>query len=109
MASVCLAESDHEARFRSEVQPILESACLSCHNPARAEGELRLDTRQHAMAGGESGPVIVSGKPSASALYTSTVLAKGHDEAMPPDEPALSSTQTERLREWIATGQKASR
>ena len=38
-------------RFCTEVKPILEMNCLSCHNPQHAEenGKYRLDTKEEAF------------------------------------------------------------
>lgn len=91
--------------FETQVRPILESACLNCHDQDSDEGELRLDTASEMLSGGSNGPSIVPGKPAESPLYTSTILAAGHDEAMPPEEP-LTKSQTEILRRWIASGAK---
>jgi hypothetical protein len=46
--------------FKQQVQPILESACLSCHGPEKPKGDLRLDTRAGAIKGGGKGPAIGS-------------------------------------------------
>lgn len=89
--------------FGLEIQPIIESACLNCHNTRKAEGNLRLDSLEAAIRGGDSGPAVVVGKPEESALYTLTALTAGHDDIMPPNRP-LSKVQTERLRKWILEG-----
>src|SRR6059036_2261634 len=70
--------------FARDVQPMLESACVSCHKPGKAEGGLTLLTRAEALKGGDGGPAIIAGKPADSRLYKLTVLPKGHDDIMPP-------------------------
>src|SRR4051794_15504701 len=70
--------------FATEVKPILESACLSCHGGDKPKGGLRLDTRAAAIKGGENGAAVVPGKPQMSPLYTSTILPPGDDKIMPP-------------------------
>lgn len=92
-----------EVDFRTQVQPVLESACLNCHNEDAAEGELRLDTLAGLLAGGTNGPAIVAGEPEQSPLYTLTQLAPDHDQLMPPETP-LSAEQAEVIRRWIAAG-----
>ena len=42
--------------FLTEVKPLLNLRCVSCHGPDKAEGGLRLDTREAALKGGDSGP-----------------------------------------------------
>ena len=90
--------------FATRIQPLLESACLRCHNAKTAEGKLRLDTRAGILAGGENGPAIVPGKPDESPLYKTSILPTGTDGAMPPDGPPLSKSQTDLLRNWITQG-----
>jgi len=92
-----------EVDFSSQVQPILESACLSCHNEESADGDLRLDTSAAMLAGGASGPAVVPGKPDESPLYTLTQLPADDDQMMPPESP-LSKEQAEILCSWITAG-----
>jgi len=98
----------HAVDFVKEIQPMLESSCLSCHLGEDADGELRLDRREAMLSGGSSGPALVPGKPAESLLYTRTVLPAEDDELMPPDGSGgpLNKELTERLRLWIAAGAK---
>ena len=90
--------------FLTEVKPILESTCVSCHGPEKPKGDLRLDSRAAALKGGDGGTAIVPGKAQMSPLYTSTVLPPGHDDIMPPKGDPLNKEQTEKLRLWIEQG-----
>src|SRR5207249_3445186 len=56
-----------------------------------------------AMKGGQSGPVIVPGKPDDSLLY-----GKVHGGKMPPpaSKESLSEAEVDALRRWIAAGAK---
>ncbi|MGZ8898846.1 MAG: SUMF1/EgtB/PvdO family nonheme iron enzyme [Limisphaerales bacterium] len=90
--------------FRKDLKPILEVHCLSCHGAEKPKGALRLDTRENAIKGGDDGTSLVPGKPTESTLYTTTVLAADHDDAMPPKGPRLMKEETERLRLWIEQG-----
>lgn len=92
--------------FLSQVKPILESTCVNCHGPDEADGELRLDTLEHALAGGESGEALVPGKPDESLLYVLSVLPADDDEVMPPKDPPLAASQTAILKQWIEEGAK---
>jgi formylglycine-generating enzyme required for sulfatase activity len=91
--------------FSRDIQPLIESTCLSCHKDGKAEGGLLLHTRAQAVKGGDGkGSGIVPGKPAESALYKLTVLPKGHDDVMPPKGDPLTKGQTEALRQWIEEG-----
>jgi len=72
--------------FRAQVEPILVARCLECHGAAR-KGKLDLRTKRAAMKGGESGVVIVPGKPDDSLLYDYV-----SSKEMPPKKP-LSAAQ----------------
>jgi hypothetical protein len=86
--------------FENKVRPILVSRCLECHNQDKRKGGLRLDRLAFGMAGGESGPAIVPGKPDESLLVEAIQY---RSLEMPPDQK-LSQTEVEVLTKWIALG-----
>src|SRR5438128_368439 len=69
--------------FESRVRPVLVEQCGKCHGPDKPKGGLRLDSRQAALAGGDSGPAIVPGNREEGLLLTAISY---EDEAlkMPP-------------------------
>lgn len=85
--------------FDAVVAPVLSRRCLECHNASDAKGGLDLSSEARAHAGGESGEVIIAGKPEESLLWQ-------HVEAdeMPKERPRLSAEEKELLRQWIAEG-----
>jgi formylglycine-generating enzyme required for sulfatase activity len=101
---VTTTQGQEKIDFARQVKPILESTCLSCHNPDNIKGELLLDTRVNALIGGEYGPVIEPGKPDESSLYTLTILDPDDDDIMPPKGDPLSKEQTDILKHWIEQG-----
>ena len=90
--------------FSRQVKPILESTCLSCHNSDNIKGELLLDTRAHAIDGGEYGTALTPGDPDESALYTLTILDPDDEDIMPPKGDPLTGEQTDILKIWIEQG-----
>src|SRR5947209_6804748 len=68
--------------FEAKVRPLLVERCWSCHGGGKAKGGLRLGTRAEAMAGGDTGPAIVPGKPDESLLVEA--IQYGDDLRMPP-------------------------
>jgi formylglycine-generating enzyme required for sulfatase activity len=90
--------------FETEIKPIIESSCLSCHSAENAEGDLRLDSLAAATAKGENGPAITPRKPDESPFYSLTVLPADDEHVMPPDGPPLDASQTSRIRQWIEEG-----
>jgi formylglycine-generating enzyme required for sulfatase activity len=106
LANYCVVSTSAFAAvdFEKEIKPILESACVSCHNADNAEGDLRLDTLEAAMAARESGPVLTPRDAEKSSLYTTTLLPEGDEKRMPPDGPPLDEVHTNLLRQWIKEG-----
>src|SRR5689334_8255923 len=88
--------------FVEKVKPLLDSRCVSCHGAEKQKGGLRLDSRQAALKGGDTGPAIVPGKPSRSLLVQAVMHTKA-DLGMPPKEK-LTTNETALLERWIKEG-----
>ena len=87
--------------FESHVRPLLVAHCYDCHGPDTQWAELRVDSREGLLAGGESGAAIVSGDPAQSLLIRA--VKRSEELQMPPDDP-LSDEQVSILEEWISRG-----
>ena len=92
-----------------KVRAILEQNCLECHNPKKNKGKLRLNTHELTLKGGESGEVLVAGKPDESELLQRVMLAPDDDDLMPPlseksDREPLTVDQIAILKSWIEGG-----
>src|SRR5262249_52458166 len=92
--------------FAREVYPVLQRGCLECHGPDKQRGGLRLDRRETALKGGESGPAVVPGRPEQSELLRRPALPKGSDGAMRARAGALSRARVALGRPWIEQGAK---
>ena len=94
-----------ESFFETRIRPVLVESCVQCHGPDVASGELRLDSREAMLKGGENGPTVVPGDPEQSLL----ILALQHDDnqpvQMPPEEP-LTKEAIADLTTWVASGAK---
>ena len=86
--------------------PILESHCYECHGAEKQKSGLRLDSRQAALTGGESGkPAIVPGNAMASRLVEAITLPTGRKRAMPPNgKRRLEPAEVLTLIDWINRG-----
>jgi hypothetical protein len=94
--------------FQREIQPILAEHCAHCHgiDESTRQGGLRLDSRQYAFRGGDSGtPAIAPGKPEESEMVA-RIRATDPDVMMPPphEKKPLSAEQKALLEAWIADG-----
>lgn len=95
------AEFEQAAFFESQVRPVLVDRCFNCHGPNKQESGLRLDTRGAALAGGDSGPVIVPGNPEESQLVS--VIRHTGEVKMPPTLK-LPDAEIKTLIRWVELG-----
>jgi hypothetical protein len=92
---------EHVEFFEKHVRPVLAEHCQACHGVNKQEAGLRLDIREAALNGSESGPVIVPGNPEQSKLVAA--IRYTADIQMPPDGK-LADEQLAALVEWIKLG-----
>jgi formylglycine-generating enzyme required for sulfatase activity len=85
--------------FNAQVRPVLERACLGCHNAQRPLGQVQLQTRESLQRGPVNRPVLTPGDPAKSSLFISA-----YSGAMPPGGPKLTAAELDALRGWIAEG-----
>jgi hypothetical protein len=88
--------------FESRIRPVLTEHCYECHSADATvlKGELRLDTAELLLKGGESGPVVTPGKPGQS-LLISALKYEAHE--MPP-KGKLPDAVIVDFEKWIAMG-----
>lgn len=104
IAETPVSTSDPEDFFEKRIRPVFVERCYKCHS-SRAEklkGELRLDSREGILKGGESGAAIVPGKTEESLLIRAIRYRDEHLQ-MPPKEKLPDSTIA-LLEEWIRIG-----
>lgn len=95
---------DQEKELNTRVKAIIAHNCTKCHGAQKVKGELRLDNKDMAMKGGESGEVIIPGKPHESEIIRRIMLPRDDDEAMPPKGKKLSDNDIDLLNFWILKG-----
>ncbi|MBL8736849.1 MAG: hypothetical protein JNL12_10510 [Planctomycetes bacterium] len=93
--------------FAALAQPMLERVCVQCHNPDKLKGELLLTTAEGVQKGGETGPVVVAGRPDESPLLQRCLLPLDDEDHMPPEgKKQPTAAELDLLRQWIAGGAK---
>jgi len=89
--------------FERDIQPLLALKCGKCHSESVHKAGLDLSTIMGLRRGGESGDAAVAESVEDSPLWS--VIENGE---MPPDgEPALTQSERELIRRWIAEGSYA--
>ena len=90
--------------FNTQVKPIFNSKCISCHGGVKRKAGFSLLFESEALANTESGkPAIIPGKPGQSELIRRITL-DDPEERMPYKHEPLSSNEIDILRKWIKEG-----
>lgn len=89
--------------FETKVRPLLVAQCHGCHSSKSkmAFGGLRMDKRASFFQGGQSGALVVPGKPDESLLLK--VIGYSSELKMPPTGK-LKPEQIEIFTEWVRMG-----
>ncbi len=103
-----LAGADEQAEldfFEKRIRPVLVAQCYECHSAnadadRNLKGALRVDTRDALLAGGDSGPAVVPGKPDDSLLLS----ALHYDGFEMPPKGKLPDKVLADFRRWIEQG-----
>ena len=95
--------ADRAVDFAADIMPLLENKCFSCHGAEKREGGLRLDQRDAAMLGGDSGQVIERGQSVDSELLW-RIAEEDQTLRMPPKGEPLDPSQVGLIRAWIDQG-----
>jgi hypothetical protein len=82
---------------------LLDRACVKCHGVEKQKGELRLDSREAAMKGGQTGKALVPGKPEESLMLKLMRHSHGDLERMPPKDK-LAEAEIAEIERWIKDG-----
>jgi mono/diheme cytochrome c family protein len=89
--------------YYRDIEPILATSCVLCHQASMAAGGLRLDGPESVLQGGASGKAVVPGKADRSLLFTR--LTDTTAKRMPP-VGTLTEEQLALIRAWINLGAK---
>ncbi len=91
--------------YEITVAPILDEKCVACHGPDKSKGDLRLDTPENILKGGEHGNLLGSGINDSGLLLNRIHLPLAHDDHMPPDgKTQLTKEEISILNHWVKSG-----
>ena len=94
---------DAKVSFGTDVLPILQEHCFSCHRGQRAASGLRLDQRVEILGETNGRPLAKPGDSRGSSLHKAITHADPK-RRMPKDDTALSARQIAILTKWIDEG-----
>ena len=108
------AETQTEVGFETQILPILQNRCFSCHSAPKTDtsgaitkpkGGVQLDSVK-GIAESLYGEVIIAGEPEDSLLYQRITLPEDDTSIMPPSDAGapLTKQETDLIRKWIAHG-----
>ncbi len=89
--------------YAHDIQPIFAQSCYGCHGPKSQMGGLRLDAKGPALAGGQSGKVILPGNATGSILLK-RISGSGEQARMPMGGKPLAPAQIATIKAWIENG-----
>lgn len=88
--------------FESKIRPVLVKQCYECHaqSSKKLGGKLLLDAPSEMIAGGESGPALIPGKPDESLIIRAV---RYEDPEMPPKK-RLPEAVVNDFVTWVKMG-----
>lgn len=99
----CL-NSGHTVDYNSEIKPIFNKKCITCHGGVKRQSGFSVLFRSDALAINKSGKAaIIPGNPSHSELIRRLTL-KDPEERMPYKHPPLTDDEIATLKKWIRQG-----
>lgn len=98
------AADDRPVSFRTEIAPLLQRRCASCHCEESAKGGYRLDSFEWLKKTGDGGAApVVAGKARESELFK-LLIEKEPDARMPQKADALPSGEIALIERWLNAG-----
>ena len=96
------AEDDGNAFFESKIRPVLVKHCYECHSSQGKElkGSLSLENAASVAKGGDSGAILIAGKPADSLL----IEALKYDGLEMPPSGKLPDEVIRDFEKWIEMG-----
>lgn len=95
-----------EIDFNTQVKPILNKRCVSCHGGVKKAGNYSVLFSHEALGKAKSGKhPIIAGDADASEFYK-RLVTDDEELRMPKNEEPLPQEEIETLRKWIDQGAK---
>ena len=90
--------------YNTEVKPLFNKKCISCHGGVKKESGFSLLFRSEALGKTESGkPAIIPGDPDKSEMIR-RITTNDPEDRMPYKHDPLSDKEIDMLKQWIKEG-----
>lgn len=99
------AEGAEPVRYSTQIAPLLQKYCVSCHSRVDAQNGLSLQAPDDILKGSENGSVLNESAADKSRLLE-VLVSTGNDHMPPGDEPQLSKDELAVLTQWLHEGGK---
>lgn len=101
--SVAARGDDAQEQFAKRVKPLFERKCFECHSSKADElkGNLKLESLDDVLKGGDSGPAVKAGDVEDSLLLRA-IRYQIEDVQMPPSGK-LDQEDIRLVEEWVKT------
>ena len=104
IAVFAFSTKKHIVDYSTDVKPILNKKCITCHGGVKKQGGFSVLFREEALGKTESGhPAIIPGDPDKSEMMK-RLTSHDPEERMPYKEEPLHDEEIDILRRWIKQG-----
>lgn len=103
-APLVRASGSESVQFVRDLAQTVVTTCIDCHGGMQPAGRLNLTTFNGLLRGGDSGPIVVPGKPDESLLIKKLKGTAG--QRMPLRKAPLDDALIQKFETWIAEGAK---
>ena len=107
VAGLAASAAGASVDFVRDVRPILEKNCYECHGPEKQKNGYRLDVREIALKGGDSGEAAIRPHDAKQSRLIRFVSGEDEELLMPPKKSKkrrLTTAEVATLRAWINEG-----
>jgi len=94
------ADAEKIQFYETQVRPLLEKNCYSCHGTGKIKGGLRLTSRDSVLTGGDTGPAVALDDPAVSVLLEAI---RYESYEMPP-KGKMAQEDIDTLTRWVEMG-----
>lgn len=106
IAVFVFSTSHHQVDYNTEIKPIFNKHCITCHGGVRRQANFSLLFRSEALLKTKSGKyAIVPGSPEKSEMIRRINL-KDPEDRMPYHHEPLSKKEIQLLTDWVKQGAK---